>query len=419
MLEVCDSLATLFIGIVFANLTSTIDVKSSFTGFSNMIPWLLFCVLSISSVITKSSLGLRIAYLFMKLFGRNLTGISYSIILTEFLIAPAMPSSTARAASIGFPIITSIAKYVSESIRGVSEQRVGRYMIILYSACSAICSATFATGMVSNALILDVMTNANLGITWISWLKFTVLPCVALLLLLPFVVRVACNPKVRDLSVIQKQAVTNYASLGAITDKEKFIIAVFGLMLVMWVFSDGIGIPVMITTLIGICIFLITGILTPKDILSCSSTFNSVITLGILISFVNNLISSGVIDWFTGTIAGVVDGHGKWTSFSVLSAIYFFSHYFFSGESGRIVALYASFVATGFSLGISQISVAMTMAVFSSMSNVLTHYTSPVSVLMFSSGYISTKKWASCGLVLATFVLAIWLLFVYAVETWL
>jgi DASS family divalent anion:Na+ symporter len=271
--------------------------------------------------------------------------------------------------------------------------------------------------MVSNALILDVMANANLGITWISWLRFTILPCVTLLLLLPFIVRFTCHPKVRDLSAIQKQAVTNYASLGAITDREKFIITVFGLMLVMWVFSDSIGIPIMITTLIGICIFLVTGIVIPKDILSCSNTFNSVITLGILISFVNNLISSGVIDWFTGTIAGVVDGLGKWLSFSLLSAIYFFSHYFFSGESGRIVALYASFLVTGFSLGISQISVAMTMAVFSSMSNVLTHYTSPVSVLMFSSGYISTKKWASCGLILATFVLATWLLFIYVVET--
>jgi DASS family divalent anion:Na+ symporter len=290
-------------------------------------------------------------------------------------------------------------------------------MIILYSACSAICSATFATGMVSNALILDIMANANLGITWITWFKFTVLPCVILLLLLPFVVRFTCNPKVRDLSVIQKQAVANYASLGAITDREKFIIAVFGLMLSMWVFSDSIGVPIMITTLIGISIFLVTGIVTPKDILSCSSTFNSVITLGILISFVNNLIGSGVIDWFTGTITGVVDGLGKWPSFSVLAIIYFFSHYFFSGESSRIVALYASFLVTGFGLGIDKIAVAMTLAVFSSMSNVLTHYTSPVSVLMFSSGYISTKRWASCGLVLAAFIMAIWLSFIVVTAT--
>jgi DASS family divalent anion:Na+ symporter len=263
------------------------------------------------------------------------------------------------------------------------------------------------------------MADAGIGITWISWLKFMAIPCVTLLLLLPFVVRLICNPKARDLGAISAQAAINYKDLGPITDKEKFIIAVFSLMLAMWMFSDLIGIPIMITTLIGICIFLVAKVLAPRDILSCSGTFNSIITLGILISFVNNLVSAGVIDWFSGTVAEVVAGLGQWTSFSILIVIYFLSHYFFSGESGRIVALYASFLSTGIGLGIDKTVVAMTLAAFSAMSNVLAHYTSPVSALMFSSGYISAGRWASLGLTLAAFIVAVWLSYGYCVSAFL
>jgi DASS family divalent anion:Na+ symporter len=200
------------------------------------------------------------------------------------------------------------------------------------------------------------------------------------------------------------------------TDREKFIVSVFILMLVMWVFSSALEIPVLVTTLIGVCIFLLTRTLAVKDILSCSNTFSAVISLGILISFVNNLISSGVITWFAGTIATVVAGLGQWQSFLILSVIYFFSHYFFCGESGRIVALYASFLATGFSIGIDKTVVAMTLAAFSATSNILTHYTSPVSILLFSTGYISAKRWALCGIVMATFVMLTWLLYAYLMN---
>ncbi|MDR1333587.1 MAG: anion permease, partial [Holosporales bacterium] len=158
MLEVCDALTILFVGIISLNLTSAADLNSSFSGFANTVPWLLFCILSLSKVITNSSLGMRIAYLFMKWFGKNLTGLSYSMILTELLMTPAMPSSTARTASVGLPLSTAIAQYVSRNVAGTSEQDIGRYMIMLYSLCCSVCCATFLTGMVSNALIVDAMT---------------------------------------------------------------------------------------------------------------------------------------------------------------------------------------------------------------------------------------------------------------------
>ncbi|MDR0942356.1 MAG: anion permease [Holosporales bacterium] len=413
MLEIYTPVLLFLIGIVVLNLTNTIDVKQSFRGFSNIIPWLLFSILSLAKAITKTTLGLRIAYIFMRFFGRGIIGLSYSIILTEVFVAPFMPSNTARVASIGLPLVKSLSKYVSSNVKGVSEKAVGGYLSILCTASCAVCSAMYATGMVSNALILDIATAAGVGITWISWLKFTILPCAIILLLLPVIISAIIKPNVKSLETLREQAARNYKQLGSMTKEEKFIAIVFTGMLLMWIFSKYIGVPILVTALIGLCIFLIFGTLDVKDILSNDSAFNSVMIIGLLMSYVNNMTSLGVIDWFTGVTSGFVGSLNKEISFFALAIIYFFAAYFFSGESGKVTALYAPFLATGLTLGVDKTTVAMTLAVFSALPDVLTHYTAPISILMFSSGYVSARKWASTGIALAVIIMLIWFSYVW------
>ena len=408
MLEVCKPVACLLISMAIATLFGIIDVKQGFTGFSNTVPWLLFLVLSLSKVITKTTLGLRLAYLFMKCFGKGILGLSYSITLTELLVSPILPSNTARGASVGFPLVTSLSQYISSKIKGVSEKSVGSYLSLLYAYNSAICSGMFLTAMISNAIIVESASNIGIQLTWLSWAKYMFIPCLIILLILPFILRILCNPKIKDLGDIKKEAEKNYKDLGALTSKEKFIISVFVGMLILWIFGDSIGVSVMTTTLLGCSIFILSGILDIKEMLSCYSTFSAVMMLGILISYVNCLISFGAIDWFNGLISGTLVGLEKNLAFILLSLIYYFTHYFFSGEGARIIALYVPFLATGVALGVDKIVVVMTLAFFSSASDVLTHYGCPVAITMFSSGYISAKKWVFCGIITALVIMAIW-----------
>lgn len=408
MLEVCSTAAFLLMSMLIANLTGTIDVKEGFSGFSNIVPWLLFLVLSLTTSITKTSLGMRLAYIFMKFFGKGINGLSYSIILTELFVAPVLPSNTARAASVGYPLVTSLAKYISSHVKGVSETAIGSYLNLLYSCSNAVCSSLFLTAMISNAIIMEVMSENNIHMTWISWTKFAIIPGLTILTILPFVIKIFCHPKTRDLGDIQAKAKTNYENLGKLSKDEKCIISTFGIMLIMWIFAEIIHIPVLVTTLLGVCIFYAFGIINMKDILSNHSTFNAVIMLGIIISYVNCLNSFGAIDWFNKIITGVIGGFSPYLSFFVLSTIYFFSHYFFTGEGSRIIALYASFLSIGMALGIDKIAVAMTLAVFSSMSSVLTNYSGPVAILMFSTGYTHPKKWLANGATFALSIICIW-----------
>ncbi len=413
MLEVCPPVAFLLTTMLVANLTGTIEVKEGFTGFSNIVPWLLFLVLSLATAITKTTLGMRLAYIFMKFFGKGITGLSYSIIMTEFFVAPTLPSNTARAASVGYPLVTSLAKYISSAVKGVSEKTIGAYLTLLYSNSNAVCSSIFITAMISNAIVIETMANAGIHTTWILWTKYIIIPGITILLAIPFVVRLVCNPKTSELGGIQEQAKKNYKELGALTKNEKFIIVTFALMLLMWVFAEVIHIPVLVTTLLGVCVFYFFGILDIRAILANHSTFSSVIMLGILISYVNCLNSFGVIEWFNQVVSSVIGGYSPKIAFVILSTIYFFAHYFFSGESSRIIALYAAFLGIGISLGLDKIAVAMTLGVFSSMSSVLTNYSGPVAIMMSSTGYVSPKKWFVTGLLSAVSIITIWSVYIF------
>ena len=408
MLEVCSTVAFLLMSMLIANLTGTIEVKEGFCGFSNIVPWLLFLVLSLATAITKTSLGMRLAYIFMKFFGKGINGLSYSIILTELFVAPVLPSNTARAASIGYPLVTSLSKYISANVKNVTEKSIGSYLSVLYSSSNAVCSSLFLTAMISNAIIVEVMRENNIHMTWLTWTKFAIVPGIIILAVIPFIVRIFCSPKTRDLGDIQAKAKTNYETLGELSKHEKCIIATFGIMLIMWILAETIHIPVLVTTLLGLCVFYSLGIVNIKDIFSSHGTFNAVITLSIIISYVNCLTAFGAIDWFNKVVTDMIGGFPPLMSFLILSIIYFFAHYFFTGEGSRIIALYSSFLSIGISLGIDKMSVSMTLAVFSSMSSILTHYSGPVAILMFSTGYVSPKKWLANGTTLALVIMCIW-----------
>ena len=266
----------------------------------------------------------------------------------------------------------------------------------------------FLTAMISNAVIAEIALQHQVNLTWLNWAKMTIIPCLILLALVPLVLFILTPPKVKNLEGIQHTASEKSKEMGPLSDHEKRVIFVFAFMLIMWILADFIQISIMTTTLLGLCVFLMIGAFSVKDVLSDHSALSSVIMLGVLISYVNNLISFGVIDWFNDIIKPVFDFIPGFLHIYVLGIMYFLTHYFFSGEGTRIIALYLPFVTTGLALGIDKIQLIATLAVFSAFSDMLAHYTCPVSILMFTNGYVSVKKWMSIGIILSVIVIGIW-----------
>lgn len=64
-------------------LTKTLTIDDALSGFKNSTIWLIVIAFFISRGFIKTGLGTRIAYLFVKKFGKKTLGLSYSLLASD------------------------------------------------------------------------------------------------------------------------------------------------------------------------------------------------------------------------------------------------------------------------------------------------------------------------------------------------
>src|SRR5580765_46206 len=102
--------AVALIGATVATLLGVISFADVVRSNGTDLVWLILLAFFISRGVIKTGLGRRVALFFLKLLGRRTVGLGYGMALTELIIAPAMPSVTARAGGVMLPITQSIAE---------------------------------------------------------------------------------------------------------------------------------------------------------------------------------------------------------------------------------------------------------------------------------------------------------------------
>ena len=90
--------------------TQTLTLNQALTAFSSGVVWLVVLAFFLAMGFKNTGLGTRIAYFFVSLLGKSTLGLSYGFVLTELLLAPFVPSNTARGAGIIFPVANALVK---------------------------------------------------------------------------------------------------------------------------------------------------------------------------------------------------------------------------------------------------------------------------------------------------------------------
>lgn len=81
------------------------SITKALSGFGDKVIWLIGISFFIARGFIKTGLGNRIAFLFIKVFGKSSLGLAYGLGLADLCLAPAIPSNTARGGGIIYPII--------------------------------------------------------------------------------------------------------------------------------------------------------------------------------------------------------------------------------------------------------------------------------------------------------------------------
>lgn len=121
--------AIVIMGISLLLVTKTLTLDQALSGFHSPITWLVFLSFSIAKGVIKTGLGERVAYFFVKILGKSPLGLSYGLVLTDFLLAPAIPSLTARAGGILFPVVMGLSESFGSSVEKGTEKLLGSFLI--------------------------------------------------------------------------------------------------------------------------------------------------------------------------------------------------------------------------------------------------------------------------------------------------
>ena len=401
--------AVAIVGISATALTGTLAIEESLSGFGNRVIWLIVLAFFISRGFIKTGLGARIAYLFMAALGRRSLGLGYGLVATDLVLAPAIPSNTARAGGVVFPILRSVAEAYGSRPDDGTANRIGAFLTVVAFQGTVVTSAMFLTAMAANPLAAELASSQGVEITWVSWALAALVPGVVSLVVVPWLLYRLFPPEIRETPGARSLARERLLALGPMGPSEWIMLGCFGLLIGLWILAGPLGIHTTTTALLGLVVLLITGVLTWGDVLGETGAWDTLVWFSALVMMASFLTELGLIPWFSEAVGSLFGGFGWAAAFLGLSLVYFYSHYFFASSTAHVSAMYAPFLGVALVVGTPPLLAALLLGFFSNLFSSMTHYGTGPAPVLFGAGYVEIADWWRLGFVMSLANLTIWL----------
>lgn len=400
--------AVAFIGITVITLTKTLTVGAVLSGFSSGSMWLIVSAFMFARAFMKTGFGRRIAYVILSKIGGSTLTVGYSLTLADLCLAPATPSSMARAGGILYPITRGICTALGSEPHS-NPRRAGAYLMqIVYQAEGIVC-AMFMTAMAGNPLIVELARKtAGIEISWSMWFLAALAPGVVAIIFMPLLLYVVYAPELKKTPEVKQLANDEIEKMGPMTRDEKILGGTFILVLILWSTGSTTGINATVVGMLAVCILLLTKILDWADVLNEKGAWDIFIWMGSLVALAGQLSTVGFIPWFSKTVADSLMGIHWLPTLGLLVIIYMYSHYGFASLTAHISAMYAAFVAVLIASGAPPYLACLAMAYTANICLSLTHYSGAPGPMYYGSGFMPLTAWWRLGFIFSLFNMAVW-----------
>ena len=398
-----------FLGMSTVAITRAVPANAILSGFGNQTVWLIFCAFIFARAVTATQLGSRIAYLFIRRFGSSALSLGYSIAAADAVLAPFVPSDTARGGGIIYPIVRSVAK-AFDSEPGPTAKRLGNYLVLVGFHTTYVASAMFLTGMAANIVIADFARKiAHVDLTWMRWMIGAAVPGLLTLFLVPYLLYALAPPIVRNTAPARELAGTELQKMGRTSRNERWLLAIMLTVMGGWITSPWHGASNTIVAFAGVSTILLAQVLRWEDMLSERKAWDALIWFGALIMMAEALQQQGVIGLLSDAAFRHIHGWAWMLAFLLLMVTYLYIHYGFASMTAHIMALYPGFLATALAVGVQPMLAAIALAYFSNLNAGITHYGTGSAPVYFGEGYVSLGEWWKLGFILSLVNLVVWL----------
>ena len=389
-------------------LTNTLPASNALSGFSDLNVWLIFTAMLLSRAVTDTRLGVRVAYLFINRFGRNLLTLGYSISVSDLVLAPFVPSDTARGGGIISPITGSVAEALG-SEPGAASAPLGGFLVLVAFHTTYVASAMFLTGMSANPLMADFAFKlGHVELTWLRWIAGSIVPGVLSLVLVPYLIHRLYHPQHVDTEAARRHARNELERMGPLSAREGRLIVIMLAVLGGWISSPWHHIPNAFVALAGLCAMVVTDVVSWSDLLSEGKAWDALMWFAPLIMMAGELNRRGVIGQLSSSLFGYTRELHWFAALAMLVVSYLYIHYGFASMTAHITALYPGFFAAALASGAPPLFAALLLAYFSNLNAGITHYGTGSAPVYFELGYVTQEAWWKVGFLISLVNLAIW-----------
>jgi L-tartrate/succinate antiporter len=396
--------------LVLVGKTPADSMRWALSGFSNDTVWLIFAATMFAAGYEATGLGRRIALLLVKALGRKTLGLGYAIAIADLVLAPFMPSNTARSGGTIFPVVKNIpALYDSSPTK--NPRKIGAYLCWTAFMTTCVTSAMFLTAMAPNMLACDLARRiAHVDVTWTSWMMGFLPAGLLMFLTTPLVVYLIYPPEIKEGEEVAKWAGSELTAMGPISRREITMALLAVLALLAWIFGTQ-WIAAVTVALAVISLMILTKVVTWNDIMQNKQGWNILIWFATLVTMAEGLSQVGFLTWFAKGSAAALAGVPIVPMMIALIALFFFVHYLFASTSAHTAAVLPVFLAAIVTVsGLPVKPVALILIYSIALQGVLTPYATGPAPIWYSTGYISTKDFWRLGFIFGVFYLGILLL---------
>jgi DASS family divalent anion:Na+ symporter len=384
-------------------------IKNALSGFGNSTIWLIGLAFFIARGFIKTGLGNRLAYNFIRLFGKSTLGLAYGLNTADLILAPAIPSNTARAGGVIFPIMKSIAVNMgSEPEKPETHRKIGAFLTLSSYNANMITSVMFLTATASNPMAQKFARDLGVNISWGSWAMAAAIPGLVCFLLVPLFLYKFYPPELKKTVEAPAMAAAKLKEMGKITIQEWLMVATFIILLVLWIFGNLMAIDATTGALIGLCILLLCGVLAWEDVKSEKGAWDTIVWFSALVMMGSYLNSLGLIGWFGDLVGGRMKQFSWQLAFPLIILVYSYCHYLFASATAQVAAMYSVFLAVGIAVGVPGPMLAIFLGACPTLMGSLTHYGHGPAPIFFGSTYVDMKDWWKQGFFMSVLFLLVW-----------
>lgn len=392
-------------------LTSEKVLSWGLSGFSNTTVWLIFIAYMFALGYEKTGLGKRIALFLVSKMGRRTLGLGYAVAIADLLLAPFMPSNTARSGGTIFPIVKNIPLLYG-STPEKDPRKLGSYITWVALAATCVTSSMFYTGLATNVLAKSLLDGAGITApTWGQWFLLFLPVGLILFLLVPLLAYLVYPPALKISRNIPEWAGNELTGMGKIS-KNEIIMALLGcLALFLWISGDYFKINATISALTVLCLMVLFKILSWNDILTNKTAWNVFLWFGALVTLAGGLNNVGFLGWFANKITTGISSFSPMSILVFLLLAFYFIHYLFASLTAHATALLILFLAAGSKIpGINFPMLTYLLLYSLGLMGILTPYATGPSPIWYGFGYIPSKTFWMLGAFFGVIFIAVLIL---------